>query len=288
MSVVGLDAVSEPGGHSLPVLGAGWIVLFLAAGAGAALLSRHGFDSVATSAMLMLVALVGLLGVLVPRAGGSAFGSYYPVKSLWTPYAAPVALGVAVTLWLLWRAWVSHRFAGALLATGMAAVLLFAMTPGVGQASRVLGGHVGLPALVIPMMTELNAAPATDTAGPEILVWRLMPYSADDLTAKGGDLTAQGVLPTAGYPLPGADPVFAALYDQDPRAMCTVLHEHPEAMRITGPNPERALRSLSEVGCPSSAIRAGRWHAVEMSPVWFLGTPWDEQALAETGPVTIG
>lgn len=269
--LVGIDGAATPGGHGLPLIGKAWVALLLAALACIALMHQR---RVAQQGYLLLIAaMLGVVGLLLPHSFGGYYQAYYLTKSIWTPLGVLLALAIPGTLWLLVHTAKPVRIVvAATVAAGLAVTQPVALV----QSYRTLHGDVGLPALVLPMVDELQGPDSTGAARPEALVWRLLPPHTSKAATINVDLTAQGVLPFAGYPLGDPGPVYEALFNNDPRGMCEVLAQHPDALRVTGSDLEGPLNALTDVGCPEDVVRTDQWLSIEFSESWFVGSRWQK------------
>jgi hypothetical protein len=76
----------------------------------------------------------------------------------------------------------------------------------------------------------------------------------------------------------GADnaPVKFGLYARDMTQVCRYLTDHPDSLRITGPNPAAGPQWIVDSGCPADVVKPTRWISLDVPPVWFDRSPWED------------
>lgn len=270
--IVGIGHASTAGGTTLPEPGVTWMVLLITAGVGVSVLRRSGRPLQSQALMLLIVGLVGTLVLLLPfsKRGDQA---YYLTKTVWTPYGVLVALAVPTVIWLFLRSQRRTRIAlGLILA--LAAVL--ALPPALRGSMAELRGNAGVPALVIPLVEQIDQRYAESAEKPEILVWGLMPYlEGDEVSVRRSgriDNIARGALYVGGYP------ISDATVNYDPALNCQYLSQRPDVLLVTGPYPDGPLQWLAEGSsqCPPRALDPANWLSIDVDPAWFDGTSHED------------
>lgn len=287
VTLIDPDEVSNSGAHTLPMLGAIWLLILIFACVGMLQVRRLGHRPlIATCYALMVLSFLAVIMFVLPTSDGTVTGSYYLLKSAWLPIGVFLALALPAVLILIWRA---KRKIGAAVSALMLSWLAITQSVGLVSVYQVLSGSAGAPAVSVPLFELLSPrAPNSPVQGKEYLVWGLMPYVSSDAASYFEwlkvETTALGTLPPAGYPAVDLDGQVILASHQDASAMCDLLRGHPDAVAITGPYPQGPLGWLSEAGCPDDVIRPERWVSVEVPPSFFQGTRWEGEPLGSSYP----
>lgn len=89
------------------------------------------------------------------------------------------------------------------------------------------------------------------------------------------DYMAMEALDYVGFDDAMEAPVKPGLYQRDMTMVCRYLKDHPDSLRVTGPNPAAGAPWIVDSGCPQRIVKPERWVSVEIDPVWFGRTLWE-------------
>lgn len=73
-----------------------------------------------------------------------------------------------------------------------------------------------------------------------------------------------------------ASPIKFALAQRDSEQICLYLKEHPQSLRITGPNPAAGPGWLLAAGCPRTIVKPDDWISLQLDPAWLARSPWQD------------
>ena len=268
-----------------------WVALsFGVAAAGVAY--RRGLRTwaLATLASLLTAALL-VAGVVLVTSSSWDLLRYYPAKALWTcsvlviPVAAGGFVWVATRLWSRAGANSPGWGVGARGLLGLAIGVLVISIAGRGSASSphlaAIGqGRAGLPNWSLAMIEFMTTQNIPASAHEGAIVFGLVP-SGGVVEVSGGyvgmvDYTAMEALRFLG--IEGADgaPVKTGLATRAMTEVCRYLMDHPDSLRITGPNLAAGPQWVIDAGCPEAIVQPDRWISLDIDPVWFERSPWED------------
>ena len=237
--------------------------------------------------------LLGMLTVaFIAAQGAGPLGdlNYYAAKTMWSFTVVVIPLAVVGSIYLLGQAltWIGRAEPGVrrLLAAGGLAIVLTVILAGTagrtaGTPSLFLLGvrdGFGLISAQIPTVTELERR-SIDVRGTDergVLLWGIFPNSSPSFAAGYsnalGDRLAMESTAWVGTDVLESSPALDAVFFRRTDDACRYLKEHPDALRITGPNPAAGAPWLIDSGCPAAVVKPEDWVNVPIDPVWFAGT----------------
>lgn len=243
--------------------------------------------------LLATMLFIGAVTVafIASRGGGPLSElNYYALKTMWSFTVIVIPLALVGSIWLLYRATtlVQHMDPGIprLLATTGVAVIMTALVAGVagrtaGTPSFLLSAvrdGFGPVSAQIATVTELeNRSIDVEKADERgVLLWGIFPNSSPAFAASYsnalGDRLAMESTAWVGTDVFDQSVALAAVYFRRTDDACRYLQQHPDALRITGPNADAGATWLIDAGCPESVVAPEEWISVEIDPAWFTGT----------------
>ena len=66
---------------------------------------------------------------------------------------------------------------------------------------------------------------------------------------------------------------------RDMTQVCRYLRDYPGSLRMTGPNPAAGPEWIVDSGCPEDIVQPERWISLNIDPVWFERSPWEDGQL---------
>lgn len=263
---IGISATATPGALALPALGIAWLVVLSGAGLGIVAVRRSGQPSAATANMLFLLGLMLTLVMLTAIWDRSDEGSYYLVKSAWTPLPVLIGLGIPGIVWFISRRSKRLQVAGAVVLVVAAVVALPATAR---ESAKVLTGQNPSFAVTLPFVDQMSRL--DPESGRVVLVWGINPHRADATSYGSADYVAATAGYFQGFELPDDDTV-RAIREHDPVQVCRYLEANPDTIRVTGPYMDGPLQWLTDAGCPASVTRPDNWVSIQFGPQWYVGT----------------
>lgn len=196
---------------------------------------------------------------------------YYPAKVLWHPtvLAFPaLAAGAGVAVALAWRApAVVTRQSLTLIRVGIV----------VGISMLVSGALI-----TEPVWNQARAAWRTQTLASADVAYALLALAATQDALRGA-VIVRGLHPGGLAGIYGRTDMFTyrvlskngwltapetATVQLDSAPLCTWLTDHPDAVRITGPNPNYGPAELLRNGCPASVVQPDKWLVLTAPEDW--------------------
>lgn len=222
--------------------------------------------------------------------------AYYPVKTLWTFLPLTLPLAIVGCAWIL-QIFLSqtvrsdNRFMrlagfGTVLIVATCIIVTFAgRTIGssylknkvqtVSSGKETLGSSILVP--IAQLLEKNNLSVPENTQ--KIIVFGYTPHS-NVLSLMSGktqlfDVMGEDVGNWQGYkPVENVETRYLTVSNRtDPNMICALLAKNPEALYVTGPNPEAGPKRLLENGCPASTVQPEKWITVPISNEWFKETP---------------
>ena len=140
-------------------------------------------------------------------------------------------------------------------------------------------GRAGMPNWAMAVSSALAEVPVPDYAKKGAIVFGIVP-DADVSDVKSGfvgmvDYMAMESCITAGIEDAFDAPVKAALVSRDMTQVCRYLLDHPDSLRITGPNPATGPQWILDAGCPAEVVEPDAWIRLQFDPVWLDNSPWE-------------
>lgn len=246
------------------------------------------------SALALMLLVSGAFAVVFVASTGRGTGeflNYYASKTLWTMTCVVIPLATVAGSCIFAQALklVLQQAPGpprlnaylqfGIVMTFIAASVLGRMSGTPSQALVALRGVTHYLPINAPMMAELERR-GLDATGeqppPGVLVWGLMPsMTAKDLnTYRPGNADSLAREATAWLGLTTLDPspLEQAFATRDVGIACDYLRTHPDAVRITGPNPAAGAPWLIDGGCPAEVVKPDLWISVPIDESWVEST----------------
>jgi hypothetical protein len=212
---------------------------------------------------------------------------YYPLKVMWSISVFVLPVAFAGLIWGVSAAW---RAAGGMPSRAGRLALQVAIATGCVLAVGAIGvrevtnpplsrllftGFMGRPALALATAEYLSNS-GTDLAGRDVVVWGLVPYLSpstprESMALPVGITDQQALIAAQMLGARNTQGAEAASLAFSEAAMCQVLAAHPDAVRITGPNPATGAAWLRSAGCPESVVKSDQWIAVPIGNEWLAG-----------------
>jgi hypothetical protein len=256
-----------------------------------AMLWRRNFRAMAWPLAGALVVGLFIVG-LVAATGTGPVGqlNYYAAKTLWTLTVIVIPLSVLGSGWCLMSvvAFASGkaRAPRLLLLGAVAAVLTIAVAGAAGRIAsspnRTLAAVQSGPNLMslqLPVVASLEAMGIDQSQSKSngVIVWGTVPNgNAASLATWHYAMADRLVLESTswlGTDALDGNGVLGAVYYRRIDDACDYLRAHPDALRITGPNPEAGAPWFLDSGCPEDVVRPDQWISVPIDDAWFEGTP---------------
>ncbi len=246
--------------------------------------------ALATLASLFSAAVL-VAGVVLMTSSSWDLLRYYPAKALWTcsvlvlPVAAGGFVWLATLLWSRAGASPPGWGIGARGLLGLAFGVLVISIAGRGAAdsphlAAIGQGRAGLPNWSLAMLDSMNDRTISASARQGAIVFGLVP-SGSLVEISGGyvgmvDYMAMESLRFLG--IEGADgaPVKSGLATRNMTEVCRYLMDFPDSLRLTGPNPAAGPQWIIDSGCPEAIVQPERWISLDIDPVWFERSPWED------------
>ena len=217
---------------------------------------------------------------------------YYPLKTLWTVLPLTLAVTIPSILWCIGFAYVFvMRQKSAVKLAGIAVLgfVLVGSLAGVGGwlkgygkpdvVDTVLSGQPSANTnIVLPLMEGLETKNVTPSPrGQKVIVYGLVPYSNPlaivSRTTNLYDVIGEKTVTWLGYSTDSTvGPKIVADKKKDPVKMCDVLKENPDALYVTGPNPQAGPQRLLDAGCPEQTVQPDKWVVVPIGDEWYQNT----------------
>lgn len=301
----GMFAVFAIGGSSgLATPSLWWIAAVCTGGVTAIFMFMRVRVLVDNVAWFTLIVAPGLLFTFfLFTVTGSSWDSikYYPLKTLWTvlplflPFTAVGVLwgcNIAYTRFTANRVQVTVRGGkvgvGVLTVAGCCLAAIVGVT--VLRTSLLFteldatSGRAGTN-IVIPVMEVLetrNGDGGVSGGGGKnqtVIVYGLLPYSSESRmessTTHLYDVVAERATGWLGYRTTSmSGPKIVANEKKNFAKMCDVLKENPDALYVTGPNPQSGPQRLLDAGCPEQTVQPDKWIVVPISDEWYKNTEW--------------
>lgn len=260
-----------------------WLGLAISA-MGAAWLVRKFLKSWSMTWSLLTGALF-LVWIVIFFVSGSGWSepNYYSIKTLWMLSVLVLPAGVVGFLWaldrcFLWARNVESRSARLAI---VAVALLASVLGGAAVLGRVTGSRSSLLATLsgaagaLPMQALAvdqleKELVAQDVRGRAVLVWGIMPMATgNDVRSNAVRIFDRSTWEATSWLVNGG--VRDMLQDKPPNAQgaCAFLREHPDAIRVTGPNVVAGPDWLIASGCPAAVVRPRQWVLVEIPAGWL-------------------
>lgn len=251
---------------------------------------RAGWRAWAASAFGSVVAGAAVVVILFRLTGSTwELMLYYPVKALWTAMVVVIPLATIGGVWLVvawWRR--TEHMSGAPQTAARSVVLLvlgatLAATLGRGAAfpPHLVGiahDRSGLPNWALAVADAVEDVPVTDVQRPGAIIFGILPSASTEMVSGGFvgmvDYLSQESLDLLGFPDALAAPVKVGLYKRTMTDVCHYLLEHPDSLRLTGPNPAAGAPWIVASGCPEDIVKPERWISLDLDPAWFQDTHW--------------
>ncbi len=68
-------------------------------------------------------------------------------------------------------------------------------------------------------------------------------------------------------------PVKGGLYGRNLTQVCRYLKDHPDSLRLTGPNRAAGPQWILDSGCPRDVVQPERWISLSIAPAWLVESP---------------
>jgi hypothetical protein len=251
---------------------------------------RRGRLGWSMTSLGLVVGTLGMTAYLVLATGSTwDLMLYYPVKAMWTAMVVLVPLASAGATALVIGVWrVDHGRAAVVSMALRATVVLVVCVTCLGVAGRVsafpphLGlmasGRAGMPNWAMAVGSALAEVPVPDYAEKGAIVFGIVP-AADISDVKSGfvgmvDYMAMESVSHLGIEDAFDSPVKPALVSRDMTQVCRYLLDHPDSLRITGPNPATGPQWILDAGCPADVVKPDVWISLQFDPVWLDNSPW--------------
>jgi hypothetical protein len=269
-----------------------WWVAIAFAGVTIGLAFRRGLRLWGLTSLGMLAGGVCLVAFLM-RMGGSTWDLmlYYPVKALWTAIVVVIPLasvGVLMSVWFVWqrasrRSALPRTFIRGITALTIGLVLAGVLGRGFAFPPHLLTiaqGRAGMPNWSLALATSMKDVPVPEEAEQGAIVFGLVPAAGVAGVTDGYvgmvDYMAMEALGFVGIEGAFDAPVKVGLNRRDMTQVCRYLKDHPNSLRITGPNPAAGAPWIIDSGCPASIVQPERWISLNIDPVWFERSPWED------------
>jgi hypothetical protein len=244
-----------------------------------------------------MAAAGGLLGGIVLVAGlmlltGSTWDLmlYYPVKAMWTSMVIAIPLATAGGVLLAGSAWFWSGGRGPLagpVLRGIVVLVVAVIVVGVigrGAAFRphlVLAAQArfGMPTWALGLLEAIEAEDLPEERQPGAIVFGLVP-DANLQTFTSGYPGAVDYMAMEALDLLDVEgaldaPVKVGLMNRDMTQVCRYLMDHPDSLRISGPNPGAGWQWIVDSGCPERIVRPDRWMQVQLDSEWLERSGWE-------------
>jgi hypothetical protein len=253
---------------------------------------RRGFRAWAVMTLGALVAAAVLVaGLLVVTGSSWELIRYYPAKALWTSLVVVIPLAATGGVWGLAAIWDRAGAARPTVTTvvrGALALLVGVCVIGVvGRGAafpphlvKIAEGRSGFPNWQMALVDSMGTVevPASQAVGA--VVFGLVPSASTSAVQSGYvgmvDYMAMESLRFLGIEGAADAPVKPGLYSRDMTQVCRYLKDHPDSLRITGPNPAAGAPWIIDSGCPTDIVRPERWISLDIDPVWLERSPWED------------
>jgi hypothetical protein len=251
---------------------------------------RRGSRAWAMTSVGLVGGAVGMTAFLVRTTGSTwELMLYYPVKAMWTSLVVVVPLasaGAATLVVLGWRL-AGRRSSTVGLATKATVALAIGITclavAGRGAAfpphlAGIASARSALPNWSMAVVSELRDVPIRQEAREGAVVFGLLPSGTASDVRSGfvGTVDYMAMEALAHLGVEGAlfAPVKPALVSRDMTQVCRYLMDHPDSLRVTGPNPATGPRWILDAGCPEDVVKPGAWITLQLDGAWLENSPW--------------
>jgi hypothetical protein len=240
----------------------------------------------------MLVGGLGLVTLLMLVSGSTwELMLYYPSKALWTAMVVVIpaaAVGGVLGTHRAWGLAGQMRPGMGLAARGVVTIVVFTLAVGVAgrgfafppHLALIAQGRSGPPNWSLAVVDSLGSDAVLGGAAGGALVFGIVP-AADVHLARGDYLGVVDSMTMEGISLRGApgafgDPIKGALISRDMDEICRYLEDHPDSVRVTGPNVLAGPSWIIESGCPRSVVRPQDWIVLDIGAEWTQRSPWED------------
>jgi hypothetical protein len=128
------------------------------------------------------------------------------------------------------------------------------------------------------VVSELRDVPIRQEAREGAVVFGLLPSGTASDVRSGfvGTVDYMAMEALAHLGVEGAlfAPVKPALVSRDMTQVCRYLMDHPDSLRVTGPNPATGPRWILDAGCPEDVVKPGAWITLQLDGAWLENSPW--------------
>lgn len=218
---------------------------------------------------------------------------YYPMKTLWNFLPFTLALAIPGVLWAVFSAFAFILKQKSVIKLAGIAILGFVVIGGLAAAGGWVKGwgkpqivdtvtkgeaNHNLANIVIPVVNHLETE-SLNPAYPDqrIIVYGLIPYANQwSIISKStnlSDIVAEDSSVWLGYSSPQGAKASSAIKERiNPIRMCEVLRKNPNALYVTGPNPNAGVQRLLDTGCPENVVQPDKWVIVPIGDEWYENT----------------